>query len=927
MASSRPRGPSSWITIQGARQNNLKNVDVRIPRGVLTVVTGLSGSGKSSLAMDVLYAEGQRRYLEGVSAYARRFLERLPRPDVDRIEGLSPAVALEQRTASRSARSTVGTATEITDYLRLLFARVGTVVCPACRAPVPRWTLRRVAEAVAEGGERRLLVSFPHPSGAGARADLARRGHGRLVSGGAVIPLEAAPPGDATWRVLADRLSSRSRARLVEALEAAFREGEGTAFVETVGRDDAIRFRLGRVCVTCGRAFDEPTPQQFSFNSPAGACTTCRGFGAVLTFDPARIVPDPALSLAEGAIAPWARKWRTYFHRKLEGSARARRIPRRVPWRDLPPADREILLHGGDGFPGVIRFLERLASRSYKPGARFLVKRYQSPRRCTDCDGTRLQEAGRSVQLAGETLPGWCAWPVTAVRARIADLELSDSQRETVPALLADLGRRLEVLERIGLGYLSLNRPTRTLSGGEAQRIELAQALGTGLAGTLYVLDEPTIGLHPRDTGRLLEVLRDLASGGNTVVVVEHDRDIMRAADWMVDLGPGAGRTGGEVVFSGRVSERQSGPESATRNALAGADPRPAPAPVPDRGWIRLAGASLHNLKNLDVEFPWGTVTGVCGVSGSGKSSLVTGTLVPLLEEILRGQPGPTRGRAAPDRSAETGLGRLRVPAPLRGLRVVDQSPLARSTRSVPASTIGAWAPVRRLYAALPESRRRGYGPGTFSFNVAGGRCEACRGEGETTVDMDFMADVRLPCEACRGRRFSAPVLEVTYRGLSIADVLDLTVAEAMVHFRGQERILAPLWWMERVGLGYLTLGQPAAALSGGEAQRLKLVRELAAGSTGNLLVLDEPTVGLHPEEVTRLVNLLHAVVQAGNSVVVIEHHPELLAACHWLIELGPEGGEAGGRLLAAGPPEDLAAEPGSVMAPFLPVARPAGRG
>lgn len=913
----------SWIVIQGARQNNLRNVDVRIPRGRLTVITGLSGSGKSSLAMDVLYAEGQRRYLEGVSAYARRFLERLPRPDVDRIEGLSPAVALEQRTASRSARSTVGTATEVVDYLRLLFARVGTVVCPDCEVPVPRWTVRTTADAVGEAGDRRVLVSFPHPAGRAARADLARRGYGRVIREGKAVPLDEAPAGK-VWRVLADRLAAGNRARLVEALEAAFREGEGAACVETARANDPVTYRLGRVCLRCGRAFGEPTPRQFSFNSPAGACATCRGFGDVLEFDPDRIVPDPSLSVADGAIAPWARSWRSWFLRKLEASPRARKIPRRTPWRDLPAADRELLLRGGDKFPGVIPFLERLAAKSYKPGARFLVKRYQSPRPCPDCGGTRLAATGRSVVLAGENLPGWCARPVAEVGARVRGLDLSASGRETVSALLADLDHRLQVLERIGLGYLTLDRPTRTLSGGESQRIELAQALGAGLAGALYVLDEPTIGLHPRDTGRLLGVLRDLTSRDNTVVVVEHDREVMQAADWMVDLGPGAGRAGGDVLFAGPVDEREAGPESPTRRALSG-ETVVTPGEAVSAGRVRLAGAMLHNLQNLEVVFPWGTVTGVCGVSGSGKSSLVAGTLVPLVEAALGAEPASARRKTGPKvRTARSSLGEVRIEAPLRALQVVDQSPLARSSRSIPASTVGAWTPVRQLFASLPESRRRGYAPGTFSFNVAGGRCETCRGEGETTVDMDFMADIRLPCEVCRGRRFSDPVLEVTYRGLSIADVLDLTVAEAMVRFRGHERILAPLWWMDRVGLGYLSLGQSAAALSGGEAQRLKLVRELAAGNSGNLIVLDEPTVGLHPEEVARLGDLLHAMVKGGNSVILIEHHPDLLAACDWLVELGPEGGAAGGRLLAAGRPEEVAAAAASRIGPFLPARRPA---
>jgi excinuclease ABC subunit A len=932
---SRPSSvPESRISIAGARQNNLKNIDVEIPKGALTVVTGLSGSGKSSLAMETLYAEGQRRYLEGVSAYARRFLERLPRPEVDVVEGISPAVALDQRTGARNARSTVGTSTEIYDYLRLLFSRVGRVHCDECGEEVPRWTIRAVADVVLEGGDRRLLVSFPLVTDAVGRGaavrNLRRRGYGRLVVGGEVADLEAAPRGQKPWHILQDRVRARDRGRLVEALETAFREGEGRAVVQPVGGSPTL-YRLGRVCVRCDLAYSDPQPQQFSFNSPMGACPECKGFGYTLELDLGKIVPDENKTLEDGAIEPWARRWRGYFQKKLEASPRARSIPKRVPWKNLPPEDHDLLLHGDRSFPGVFRFLSRLSTKSYKAGARFLVKRYQSPELCSRCAGSRLRREALRVRVEGETLPRWCALSVAAVHERVRNLDLGREDREKVAALIGDLEHRLQVLERVGLGYLSLDRLTRTLSGGESQRIELAQALGAGLVSALYVLDEPTVGLHPRDTGRLLEVLRDLTRQGNTVVVVEHDRDMIHASDWMVDLGPGAGHEGGEVIYCGPGDRRSEGPWSPTLDFLRDRAPGPRETLVDPRGWIRLRDASLHNLRGLDVDIPWGVLVGVCGVSGSGKSTLVTDTLVPLLEawgpeeEATRASGRPQRhGRG--QTISRPGLGKLILDAPFCGLRVVDQSPLARSARSIPASYIGAWSGIRSLFASHPESLRRGLRPGDFSFNVKGGRCAACRGEGEITVDMDFMADIRLPCEACGGSRFSAEILEVRYRGHSIADVLRLTVGQALPVFLGSPSVTRSLRWMERVGLGYLTLGQPAPALSGGEAQRLKLVRELAAGMTGGLVILDEPTVGLHGLEVLRLVHLLRTLVRAGNMVLVIEHHTDVLAACDWLIELGPDGGEDGGALVAAGPPEVIVRTRESRIAPYLTPLLASGR-
>ncbi len=915
----RADAPRAVIRVRGARQNNLKNIDVSLPRRALTVVTGVSGSGKSSLAMDTLYAEGQRRYLEGVSAHARRFLERLPRPEVDRVEGLSPAVSLGQRTGVRSARSTVGTSTEIHDYLRLLFARAGRVICDRCGTEVPRWTVEGVVEAWSgdPGRDRRFLISFPHPLEGGdpraVRRALKARGYLRAVVAGAALDLGEAPEGAAEWDILQDRVREGRRGRLAEALGAAFAQGRGRAAVHADG-EPAARYRLGRVCAGCDGSYPDPHPLHFSFNSPAGACPACQGFGYILEFDPERIVPDPGRTLDEGAVVPWAGRWRNWALKKLAASPRARSIPRDVPFRDLAEEDRRFLFAGDRTFPGVMRFLEKLSRKGYKAGARFLVKRYQSPRLCPDCGGSRLRAEGRRVRVGGKSLPEWSELPVADLAPFLEGLDPTPRERETVRSLLGDLVHRLEVLDRVGLGYLTLSRLTRTLSGGEAQRIELAQALGASLVDALYVLDEPTVGLHPRDTGRLLEVLRDLTRQGNTVVVVEHDREVMTASDWLVDLGPGAGADGGSVVYCGPSAGRVEAAWSPTVDVLREAPPTARPPLGEPRGWLRIRDASLHNLKGIDVDLPWGVLTGVCGVSGSGKSTLVAETLVPLLEQALS-----EGGRAPAAReSTREGLGRLRIEAPVAGVRVVNQDPLSRSARSVPASYVGAWNGIRSVFAALPESKRRGFTPGTFSFNVTGGRCEVCRGEGEVTVDMDFMPDVRLPCEACGGARFGPEARIPRYRGQNIVDVLGLTVDRALSLFAAVPSVARPLWWMQRVGLGYLTLGQAAPTLSGGEAQRLKLTRELATGLTGRLVVLDEPTVGLHGSEVARLVEILRDMVRTGNTVLVVEHHLDVLAACDWLVELGPDGGEGGGCLVAGGPPEVVVQAAGSPIAPFL---------
>ncbi len=905
--------PSRWIVLEGVREHNLRNVTVRLPHRALTVVTGVSGSGKSSLALDTLYAEGQRRFLEGMSAHSRRFLERLPRPDLDRAEGLAPAIAVRQRAGVSGPRSTVGTATEVADYLRLLFARIGTVHCDDCDAVVPRWTPEAILGDWVEAQDR-LGVSFPRPvSGAAATRDRLRsEGYLRVVAEDTILPLESAPGRAPVWWVLQDRVRAGDRGRLAEAVEAALRAGEGQVRVE--GAERRATYRLGRHCSACGTGYPDPHPLHFSFNSPVGACPECEGFGAVLTFDPERIVPDRTRSLEEGAVAPWAGKWKGTMARKLAASPVTRDIPRDVPFGELSPRDQKVLIHGEGKFPGALGFLEKLARKRYKAGARFLVKRYQTPRPCAACGESRVGPAGRRVRVGERGFAEWIADTVGEAREALDRLSLSLSASETVQGLLEDLRHRLEILGRVGLDYLGLDRPSRTLSGGETQRIELAQALGARLVDALYVLDEPTVGLHPRDTGRLLGVLRDLKDLGNTVVVVEHDHQVVRASDWMVDVGPGAGREGGDILYCGPTVDRLGGPSSPTTKLLAAPPPPFAVRRRDPRGWLRVRDACRHNLRGISVDLPFGVLVGVCGVSGSGKSTLVSEVLVPLLARW--GSAGKPRARSGPVGDPERGT--LLVEAPLADVAIMDQSPLGRSSRSIPASYVGAWTGIRQAFAAAPEARRRGRGPGAFSFNTAEGRCPECRGDGEIVVDMDFMADVRLVCEACGGGRFHPEVLGCTYRGLSIDAVLRLPVDRALAHFHDVPSVARPLNWLSRVGLGYLELGRSALTLSGGEAQRLKLVRELVGARRGRLFILDEPTVGLHGSEVGRLLTLFDELIAAGNSVLVIEHDVDVLATCDWLVELGPEGGVLGGRVVAQGTPEQIVAVRASHTAPYL---------
>ena len=938
--------PHDWIDIRGARVHNLKNVDVRIPRNRLVVVTGLSGSGKSSLAFDTLYAEGQRRYVESLSAYARQFLEQVEKPDVDQIDGLSPAISIEQRTTGSNPRSTVGTVTEIYDYLRLLFANIGAPHCPSCGREITSQSVERIVETiVAEPAVERVNVLAPIVRGRKGEfkkelAAIRARGLTRIRIDGEVRSLEEEPRLDRRrnhWiEVVVDRLVVRRGAerRLTESIEYALALADDVVIINTLGGGDRL-FSRRMACVDCGINVPEMTPRAFSFNSPHGACPACHGLGAVEDFDPVRIVPDGSLTLSAGAIHAWAGGDRQLVKRALSRLSKCFGIDLDVSFRKLPRRHRDLLLLGPDGgggprgapaatggrrkkpsrtdpfgkdFEGVIPNLRR----RYDEGGwaqQEALEGYRTLQPCVACDGRRLRPESCAVRVKGRTIAEYVDVSVADALATIEGIELSDRESRVAERVLREIRDRMRFLCDVGVGYLSLARGSTTLSGGEAQRIRLATQVGAHLTGVLYVLDEPSIGLHQRDNQLLLATLRRLRDLGNTVVVVEHDEETVRAADYVVDLGPGAGERGGRVVFQG-PSKALEGDESLTGLYLKGERRIPVPASrrPAQNGEIVIRGARANNLKNIDARLPLGLLIAVTGVSGSGKSTLINDILYRALARALY--------RASDDPGAHSLIEGIEL---IDKVIQIDQSPIGRTPRSNPATYTGLFTFIRELYAMLPESRARGYRPGRFSFNVKGGRCEACQGDGLIAIEMHFLPDVYVTCEQCKGRRYNRDTLDVTYRGVSIADMLAMTVDQALPLLENVPSVATKLRTLQDVGLGYLKLGQSATTLSGGEAQRVKLAKELSRRSTGRTLyILDEPTTGLHLEDTRRLLDVLNLLVAHGNTVVVIEHHLDVIKTADHILDLGPGGGDAGGRIVAQGTPEDVASHGGSETGAFL---------
>ena len=926
------------IEVRGAREHNLKNVDVDIPRNSLTVITGLSGSGKSSLAFDTIYAEGQRRYVESLSAYARQFLDMMQKPDVDHISGLSPAISIEQKTTSKNPRSTVGTVTEIYDYLRLLFARAGTPCSPATGRPIQAQQVQDMVDrimALPEGTRAYLLAPIVRDRKGEYRKEimeLRKRGFQRLKIDGEFFEIEEAPALDKKFRhdidVVVDRIVVRDglETRLADSLRTALDLADGIAVLETAPREgegepERITFSEKFACPVSGFTIPEIEPRLFSFNAPFGACPECDGLGAELFFDERLVVPDPQLRLMDGAIAPWRKGKSPYFLQTIEAIARHYGFDPKTPWKDLPEAVQRVFLHGSgeeeikfrydDGgriyevsrrFEGVIPNMERRYRETDSAWVREEFERYQNSRPCGACAGHRLRPEALAVKIGGLHISEVTQMSIREALAWVERVpeSLSKQKQEIARAILKEIRERLGFLNNVGLEYLTLSRASGTLSGGESQRIRLASQIGSGLTGVLYVLDEPSIGLHQRDNGRLLETLANLRDQGNTVIVVEHDEEAIRTADHVLDIGPGAGVHGGEVVARGTPGEVAANPDSLTGQYLSGkrAIPVPGARRAGNGRKLTVKGASGNNLRNITVDFPLGKFICVTGVSGSGKSTLTIETLFKTASMRLNGArqtPAPSEGI--------TGLEHLDK------VIDIDQRPIGRTPRSNPATYTGAFTPIREWFAGLPEAKARGYRPGRFSFNVKGGRCEACKGDGVIRIEMHFLPDVYVECETCKGARYNRETLEILFKGKSIADVLDMTVEEAQEFFKAVPSVREKMDALMRVGLGYIKVGQQATTLSGGEAQRVKLSRELSRRATGRTLyILDEPTTGLHFEDVKKLLEVLHELVDQGNTVVVIEHNLDVIKTADHIIDIGPEGGDGGGRVVAEGTPEEVAA-------------------
>jgi excinuclease ABC subunit A len=967
---------SDQIVVSGAREHNLKDISLTLPRDALVVITGLSGSGKSSLAFDTIYAEGQRRYVESLSAYARQFLGQMDKPDVDSIEGLSPAISIDQKTTSRNPRSTVGTVTEIYDYLRLLWSRVGKPHCPICGRPIVGQSAEQIIDQAMELGEgTRFMVMAPLVRGRKGEYgklldELRTDGFQRVKIDDRVRMLEESIVLDKRYKhdisVVVDRLVMRHdlRKRLADSIETAVGRAEGLVEIEIVGasgeeasgeekgpratgakgvRSAATQIVPGEVprpgtvftfserfaCPEHGPSLVELEPRIFSFNSPHGACERCTGLGSQMEIDPELLVPDPSLSMGEGAIVPWANSVSNYYEQVTEAIAERYDIDLDTPWEDLSQEDRDLFLYGTDGeklqisyrnrygrrrsyatrFEGIVSNLQRRYKETESEGTREKIEQYMSLRTCPVCGGARLRAESRAVLVAGTRIEDFTALSARRALEWLREVELSETDRHVARLILREISERLAFLENVGIGYLSMDRAASTLSGGEAQRIRLATQIGSSLVGVLYILDEPSIGLHQRDNSKLIATLDRLRDLGNTVIVVEHDEQTMRAADHLVDLGPGAGEHGGWIVAQGTAAQVQRVKSSLTGQYLSGALSVPTPARRrKPSGYVEIVGASQNNLREIDVRVPLGVLTCVTGVSGSGKSTLVNEVLYKAAANRLnraRQRPGSHR--------AIHGLDQLDK------IIAVDQSPIGRTPRSNPATYTGLFDVIRDMFSKTQEARARGYKPGRFSFNVKGGRCEVCRGDGQIKIEMHFLPDVYVPCEQCHGKRYNRETLEVKFKGRSIADVLDMPVEEALKFFEHIPKVRRRLETLDAVGLGYVRLGQPATTLSGGEAQRVKLATELSKVATGRTLyILDEPTTGLHFADVQRLLEVLARLVQAGNSVVVIEHNLDVIKCADRLIDMGPEGGEEGGMAIASGTPEEVAAEPASHTGRFL---------
>ncbi len=897
------------IIIRGARQNNLKNIDVEIPHGKITVITGVSGSGKSSLAFDTLYAEGQRRYIESLSTYTRQFLEKVSRPDVDEIRGILPAIAVEQSNPTKTSRSTVGTATEIYDLLRLLFSRVGVLHCSECGLPIIRGDVHTATEIAMKQTQKGLVLigfDFTVADPSTVVSNLSSLGFARILRKGEVIELSQCQPEDfiegETIHVVVDRVSSRTTtSRVSESIDLAFSmSGKGEAWIMGYDRRTEKVYR-GLRCIKCGIEYEQPSPLFFSFNSPYGACPNCRGFGNNLEFDIDLIIPNKERTIDGDAVEPWSKPQFRYFKNWLLRVCRSKGIPTNVAFKRLSDEQRNLILYGDGDFIGVMGFFEKLRSKGYKPYARFFAKRYMSLRECKVCKGSRLRPEALRVKLNGLNIAEVTGMDIISVKRFFDSLKLNNREMEIAGDVLREIKSRLDYLIEVGLDYLTLDRQSKTLSGGEAQRINLASALGAGLTGTLYVLDEPTIGLHARDTARLMGVLKKLSEHGNTVVVVEHDRQVILSCDHVIDLGPGAGEKGGNLIFKGTPDGLLRSTKSITAKYLrgdlrVGYDHASAGGP---KEYITIRNARLHNLKGIDVRIPLYRLVCVTGVSGSGKSTLVDDILYNAVK---------TRGRI---KGGFIGCDRIDGLERIRDAVIVDQSPIGTTPRANPITFVKGFDSIRGIFASTPEARSRGYTRSTFSFNLPEGRCSSCEGEGSVKIEMHFLADIYIPCEECQGKRYKKSVLEITYRGKSISDVLDMTVDEAIRFFSDQPHVLPPLYTLSEVGLGYIKLGQPANTLSGGEAQRLKIAREIAWGeSKGILYIMDEPTRGLHLHDIATLVKVLRKLVSRGNTVLVIEHNLDVIRCADHIIDLGPEGGEKGGEIVAEGSLQDIIRSP-----------------